>query len=44
MINTTLKVKENTLEKLKKLKKHPRASYDEVITMLLEQRKGVKSS
>ena len=37
MVDTTIKVSEKTVTILKKLKIHPRQSYDEVLKMLIKK-------
>ena len=36
MINTTIQIKESTLERLKNLKEHKRESYDELINEIID--------
>ena len=43
MVNTTLKVKKKTKEKLDRLKVHPRQSYDEVIDFMASGSHTIKS-
>jgi len=42
MVNTTIKVSEETMKKLNDMKIHPRQSYEEIVKMLIINQETLK--